>query len=108
MDGLTLLKNHFQDVFQMSLTDQQAEKILHVAAECIVMIDQQDYEDQTRAAYDDGGGCSRCGDLSGYECICDEDDEFNACSQCDGHPACEDFGCAIIHGIPVNKNSDLV
>ncbi|RYF85793.1 MAG: hypothetical protein EOO03_12760 [Chitinophagaceae bacterium] len=25
--------------------------------------------------------------------------EFNACPNCDGHPACEDFGCAIEHGL---------
>lgn len=23
-----------------------------------------------------------------------EDEEFVPCSKCDGHPACEDFGCA--------------
>jgi hypothetical protein len=29
---------------------------------------------------------------------CDED-EFIPCSGCDGHPACEDFGCAIENGL---------
>jgi hypothetical protein len=24
----------------------------------------------------------------------DDDNEFIPCSKCDGHPACEDFGCA--------------
>ncbi len=25
--------------------------------------------------------------------------EFNPCSKCDGHPACEDFGCAYELGL---------
>lgn len=27
------------------------------------------------------------------------EDEFEPCAGCDGHPACEDFGCAIKAGI---------
>lgn len=26
-------------------------------------------------------------------------EEFKECSECDGHPACEDFGCAIKAGL---------
>lgn len=39
--------------------------------------------------------------LEGLENICDEDSEieFYPCSGCDGHDACEDFGCAIKAGI---------
>lgn len=29
----------------------------------------------------------------------DEEIEFIPCSECDGHPACEDFGCAIEAGL---------
>lgn len=31
----------------------------------------------------------------------DDDDEieFEPCSRCDGHPACEDFGCAFKLGV---------
>lgn len=29
----------------------------------------------------------------------DDENEFIPCSGCDGHPACEDFGCAIEHGL---------
>ncbi len=29
----------------------------------------------------------------------DEEDDFIPCSRCDGHPACEDFGCAFEHGL---------
>lgn len=28
-----------------------------------------------------------------------EDVDFTPCSKCDGHQACEDFGCAIEHGL---------
>lgn len=44
--------------------------------------------------------------LSGYEDDWDDDEgesfddvEFTPCSNCDGHQACEDFGCAIAQGI---------
>lgn len=35
-----------------------------------------------------------------------KDDEFVPCDKCDGHPACEDFGCAIELGLGrmVKKN----
>ncbi len=37
----------------------------------------------------------------------DDEKEFNPCSKCDGHPACEDFGCAIELGLArmVKKNN---
>lgn len=28
-----------------------------------------------------------------------EEEEFIPCDECDGHPACEDFGCAIVLGL---------
>ena len=35
--------------------------------------------------------------------------EFEECSRCDGHPACEDFGCAFKlgcgHLVQVNENN---
>lgn len=38
----------------------------------------------------------------------DDDDieeiEFIPCDKCDGHPACEDFGCAIKLGVHLTKN----
>lgn len=36
----------------------------------------------------------------------DDEPEFISCSGCDGHPACEDFGCAIELGLGrmVRKN----
>jgi hypothetical protein len=40
--------------------------------------------------------CAACG----YPDTDDEDeDDFQECAQCDGHPACEDFGCAIKLGL---------
>ncbi len=35
-------------------------------------LERQEFEDQTREAIDMGGGCSRCGDVSGFECICEQ------------------------------------
>lgn len=37
-----------------------------------------------------------------------DEEEFIPCSGCDGHPACEDFGCAIEAGLGkmVEKNLD--
>lgn len=39
----------------------------------------------------------------------EEESEFIPCERCDGHPACEDFGCAIKHGLErmVGKNKEL-
>lgn len=36
----------------------------------------------------------------------DDEDEFVPCSKCDGHPACEDHGCAFKLGLGkmVKKN----
>ena len=31
--------------------------------------------------------------------IDEDDDHFEPCSNCDGHDACQDFGCAINAGI---------
>lgn len=50
--------------------------------------------------------CTGCGGVIADDystCICEVDDEieFTACDNCDGHPACEDFGCAIALGIKI-------
>jgi len=29
----------------------------------------------------------------------EDEDDFEPCSRCDGHPACADFGCAFEHGL---------
>lgn len=31
--------------------------------------------------------------------LLDDDDDFMPCSQCDGHDACRDFGCAFELGL---------
>lgn len=62
--------------------------------------------------------CPRCGEQSdvdpahlickncGQSILTDEvgdydldDEDFIPCDKCDGHPACEDYGCAIDHGL---------
>lgn len=53
--------------------------------------------------------CLSCGCESFQLPDCSDDDEldfeFNPCSECDGHPACEEFGCAfkLVLGHLVNK-----
>jgi len=38
----------------------------------------------------------------------DDDNEFQRCSKCDGHDACEDFGCAFKAGLGhLVENDDL-
>lgn len=34
--------------------------------------------------------------------------EFTNCSNCDGHPACEDFGCAFKLGLDDLVENDLI
>lgn len=37
----------------------------------------------------------------------EDDPEFNPCARCDGHPACEDFGCAIELGLGRMVKKDI-
>jgi hypothetical protein len=37
----------------------------------------------------------------------DDEQKFTPCSSCDGHPACEDFGCAIKADIPITNSNFL-
>ena len=40
--------------------------------------------------------------------ICDlEEDDFVECDKCDGHPACEDFGCAYELGLGRMVKKDI-
>jgi hypothetical protein len=34
-----------------------------------------------------------------------DDDDFEPCSECDGHDACRDFGCAIKAGIKIGPST---
>ena len=61
--GLTLFKGEMDDIVHEALKLNEEIKI-------------QDFHDKTAEAIDMGGGCSRCGDLSGFECICDDEDEY--------------------------------
>lgn len=38
-------------------------------------IDQEIYEENTRQAIDESGGCSQCGDLNGYTCTCEDEED---------------------------------
>ncbi len=46
-------------------------------------------------------------DLPDYEDKGLEEPEFIYCSKCDGHPACEDFGCAIELGLRRMVKKDI-
>ncbi|MCB9020441.1 MAG: hypothetical protein H6546_08930 [Chitinophagales bacterium] len=84
------------------LSEKQLQAIVNTCAEIIVIQDQQFAEDETRKVIDMMGGCSVCGDLDGYSCIChdnDDDDDFQSCYGCDNPDACNDFGCAEKYGI---------
>lgn len=37
----------------------------------------------------------------------DDDPEFIPCNKCDGHPACEDFGCARSLGLSNMVKKDI-
>ena len=37
----------------------------------------------------------------------DDEPEFIPCSKCDGHPACEDFGCAYELGLGLMVKKDF-
>lgn len=54
--------------------------------------------------YGDNFICDGCREVDEF----DDDREFIPCSECDGHPACEDFGCAYELGLGrlVKKNND--
>lgn len=47
----------------------------------------------------DGTICGKCH----TSMLDDEEDDFDPCSDCDGHDACADFGCAIKAGIILNR-----
>lgn len=91
----------------LQMSDKKLQAIVNTCAEIIIIQDQQFAEDETRRIIDEMGGCSVCGDLDGYSCICDDGDDgddFQPCGECDCPDACDDFGCAIKAGI---KERDL-
>lgn len=49
----------------------------------------------------EGCGCEQFAEDQGWndDNWDDDEDEFIPCSKCDGHPACEDHGCAFEHGL---------
>lgn len=59
----------------LSLLTTQMDDIVAEAVKLHDEIQQQEYNDNMAAAIDSGGGCSRCGDLDGFSCICDDEDE---------------------------------
>ena len=56
------------------------------------------------ACFDDNPNNNGWRDLDEEEIIgCDNEEDFIRCCDCDGHDACEDFGCAIKQGIIDNN-----
>lgn len=78
MDALLILGNHMIEKHSLNLKKSELQAIVNKCAQIIVMQDHQEYEDKTRESIDLGGGCSNCGDLSGFECGCENEvDEYN-------------------------------
>lgn len=66
----------------LNLPDNQLQKIVETCAEIIIVQDQEQYEAEMRAAIDEGGGCSACGDLDGYSCTCEDEEDDPLGYQC--------------------------
>lgn len=47
------------------------------------------------------GICKNCKTDLSEEQIEDDEQDFECCSDCDNHDACEDFGCAVKQGIAI-------
>lgn len=71
MNPLNLLRERHN----LHLPDEALQAIVNTFADIIVIQDQQNFEDETRRAIDEAGGCSRCGDLDGYSCTCNYDED---------------------------------
>lgn len=72
----------------LTLLTTQMDDIVAEAVKLHDEIQQQEYNDNMATAIDVGGGCSRCGDLSGFECTCDdEEDDWDYCCE-----ICLEFG----------------
>ncbi len=52
----------------------------------------------------DGCGCDDSDDRGEWD---DNDSDFGWCSECDGHDACRDFGCAIKLGHSTQRRSSV-
>lgn len=78
-----------QQEHNLTLLKGEMDDIVHEALKLNEEIQIQDYNDNMAAAIDAGGGCSRCGDLSGFECICDDWDEY-CCEICHAGGDCSD------------------
>lgn len=74
---------HREDVEKTPLTKRELLLLL-IAWNQSDEIDQEIYEENMRKAIDEAGGCSQCGDLDGYSCTCDDEDELeeDACGYC--------------------------
>jgi hypothetical protein len=72
-----------------------AHPCIHCGSECYCHGDIDDVIVSKTPKNCEGCGCD---DLEEWDDI-DDEEEFKECTECDGHPACEDFGCAIKAGI---------
>lgn len=70
MNPLNLLRQRHG----LNFSDKKLQAIVNTCAEIIIIQDQQFAEDETRRIIDMMDGCSVCGDLNGYTCICDDDE----------------------------------
>ena len=58
----------------------------------------KNFEAETSAAINEVGGCSTCGDITGFNCICQDDmwfeeNDFEPCDLCERQDSCSSNGC---------------
>lgn len=85
------LFSHMSSEHGLILLESEMQDIVNICAEIISEQQQQEYEVKARESIEACGGCSVCGDLSGFECICRDDDE--ECSFCEMQNGRHAKGC---------------
>jgi|JI7StandDraft_1071085.scaffolds.fasta_scaffold89956_1 hypothetical protein len=55
-----------------SCCSEESNEIPKWDTRCVDCIQMNEFEDATREAIDSGGGCSVCGDISGFNCACED------------------------------------
>lgn len=71
--GKVVDRLHREDVDKTPLTKREL-LLLMIIWNYSEEIDQELYEEAMADAINNGVGCSQCGDLNGYSCICENDE----------------------------------
>lgn len=76
-----------------------AHPCINCGSECYCSGDIDDAMVSKTPKFCEGCGCEEMFEDDDYD-----EPEFIRCSDCDGHDACVDFGCAIEAGIPIKTD----